>query len=128
MTSLRELPELVQDSELEVTVKDSFTVHTNPLDCREDLSPQRWVTIRTLGRGGDGTVFLQQKIEGPGETTMLAVKQMSLDASLASEDHNSRRYVRELEALAKFAQGKVSCSKLLSTHIIDAWRSIRVLL
>jgi hypothetical protein len=94
MTSFRDLPELVQDSELEVIVQDAFTVHTNPLGCRDDLSPQLWATIRTLGRGGDGTVFLQQKIKGPGEITMLAVKQMSLDADLASEDHNCKRYVR----------------------------------
>jgi hypothetical protein len=120
MTSFRDLPELVQDSELEVTVDDAFTIHTSPLGCRDDLSPQRWATIRTLGRGGDGTVFLQQKIEGPGETTMLAVKQMSLDADLASEDHNSKRYVRELEALAKFAQGKVSQPRSLIARIIDA--------
>jgi hypothetical protein len=33
---------------------------------------------------------------------------MSLNADLASVDHDSKRYVRELEALAKFAQGKVS--------------------
>lgn len=108
MTALRDLPELVQDSELEVTVEDAFTVYTKPLEYRDNSSPQRWATTRTISRGGDGTVFLQQKIEGPGETKTLAVKQMSLNADLASEDHDSKRYVRELEALAKFAQGKVS--------------------
>jgi hypothetical protein len=39
---------------------------------------------------------------------LLAVKAMQLKADLRSEDHDSKRYVRELEALAKFTQGKVS--------------------
>ncbi|XP_014557567.1 hypothetical protein COCVIDRAFT_60073, partial [Bipolaris victoriae FI3] len=104
----RSLPERVQESELQVTIHDNITVHIEPLECREESSPQVWVTKRTLGRGGDGTVFLQQKVEGPGTIDMLAVKQMSLDHDLASEDHNSKRYVRELEALAKFGQPRYS--------------------
>jgi hypothetical protein len=107
MTSLRDLPELVRDSKLEVVVRDNITIHIEPLECRDQVRPQRWETRRTLGRGGDGTVFLQRKVDGPGMIDSLAVKQMSLITDLASENHESKRYVRELEALAKFAQGKV---------------------
>jgi hypothetical protein len=111
MTHFRNLPELVRDSKLEVIVHDNITIHTEPLECRGEFLPQRWETKRTIGRGGDGTVFLQRKVDGPGTMNLLAVKQMSLNADLASEDHDSKRYVRELEALAKFAQGTASHTK-----------------
>lgn len=113
----RSLPELVRDSELEVTIHDNITVYAEPLECREESSPQVGETKRALGRGGDGTVFLQQKIEGPGTIDVIAVKQMSLNDDLASEDHDSKRYVRELETLAKFAQPRVShtCEGIFGT-------------
>jgi len=108
MSHSRALPELVRDSQLEVVVQGDTTVHAAPLECRDSILPQYWETVKPLGRGGDGTVFLQQKIEGPGNVQLLAVKQIVLQADLTSEDHDSKRYVRELEALAKFAQGRVS--------------------
>lgn len=108
MTHLRNLPELVQDSELEVNVHDNIIIHTQPLECRDSSLSQRWENKKLLGRGGDGIVVLQQKIAGPGVINLLAVKAMQLKADLRSEDHDSKRYVRELEALAKFTQGKVS--------------------
>ena len=119
MTPLRELPELVQDSELQVTIRDNITIHIEPLECRDEFLPQKWELKRTIGRGGDGTVFLQQKIEGPGAVDTIAVKQMSLNADLASEDHDSKRYVRELEALAKFAQGRVRYTRTLFVKVTD---------
>jgi hypothetical protein len=128
MTQSRDLPELVQDSELEVTIHDNITIHNEPLECRDMFAPQVWETKRTIGRGGDGTVFLQQKIDGPGAMDMLAVKQISLNADLASEDHDSRRYVRELEALAKFSQGRVSLINTSFAYVVDAQYSIRVTL
>lgn len=57
---------------------------------------------------------------------VIAVKQMGLNAELASEDHDSKRYVRELEALAKFAQGRVSQTRTLSTQVTDTSRSTHV--
>lgn len=128
MLPLRSLPELVQDSELEVTIRDNITIHTRPLECRDDFAPQVWETKRVIGHGGDGTVFLQRKIKGPGAMDMIAVKQMRLNAGLASEDHDSKRYVRELEALAKFAQGKVSITRTAFVKLADSQRSIRVIL
>jgi len=110
MAHLHVLPELVRDSHLEVSVEGHMTVHTAPLECRDSILPQYWETGEPLGRGGDGTVFLQQKTKGPGDMEILAVKQMILRSDLTSEDHDSRRYLRELEALAKFAQGRVSCA------------------
>jgi hypothetical protein len=106
MTTVRELPELVRDSKLEVILHDNITIHTEPLECRDGFLPQRWETRRMIGHGGSGSVFLQHKVDGPGTMHSLAVKQMPLTADLASEDHDSKRYLRELEALAKFAQGK----------------------
>lgn len=126
MTHLRELPELVRDSELGVTIHDNITVHTEPLECRDSFLPQRWETRKTIGRGGDGTVFLQRKISGPGATDLIAVKQMSLNAELASEDHDSKRYVRELEALAKFAQGRVRQTITFAMQATDTSRSTHV--
>jgi len=108
MTHLHALPELVRDSQLKVIVQGQSTIHTAPLECRDSVLPQFWETTEPIGRGGDGTVFLQRKIKGPGNVEILAVKQMMLKADLASEDHDSKRYVRELEALSKFAQGRVS--------------------
>lgn len=107
MTISHSLPELVRDSKLELIVRDNVTIHLEPLECRDQVRSQRWETRRTIGRGGDGTVFLQRKVDGPGTIDSLAVKQMSLMADLACENHESKRYVRELEALAKFVQGKV---------------------
>ena len=128
MSHLPALPELVRDSQLEVIVQGHITIHTAPLECRDSDLPQYWETGEPLGRGGDGTVFLQEKIQGPGNVTMLAVKQMILRADLTSEDHDSRRYLRELEALAKFAQDKVSCIRTSSMNPTDAERSMRVTL
>jgi hypothetical protein len=126
MPHLRDLPELVRDSELRVTIHDNITIHKEPLECRDSFLPQHWETKRTIGRGGDGTVFLQQKIKGPGATDEIAVKQISLNAKLTSEDHDSKRYVRELEALAKFAQGRVGQTRTLSMKATDAPRSTHI--
>jgi len=127
MSHLRALPELVQDSQLDVTIQGHTTIHRAPLECRDSMSPQYWETVEPLGQGGDGMVFLQQKIRGPGNVENLAVKQMMLKADLTSEDHDSKRYLRELEALAKFAQGRVSyVNKTLSLRLTDAWRSTHV--
>lgn len=71
-------------------------------------------------------MFLQHKIQGPGAVDMIAVKQMSLNADLASEDHDSKRYVRELEALAKFAQGRVRYTNIVFVDVTDTRRSTRV--
>jgi hypothetical protein len=108
MQRFRDLPELVRDSKLEVILRDNITIHTEPLECRDEFSPQRWETKGMIGHGGGGAVFLQRKVDGPGTIHSLAVKQMRLMSDLASEDHESKRYVHELEALAKFAQGRVS--------------------
>jgi hypothetical protein len=108
MQSFRDLPELVRDSKLEVILRDNITIHTEPLECRDEFSPQQWETKGMIGHGGGGAVFLQRKVDGPGTIHSLAVKQMRLMSDLASEDHESKRYVHELEALAKFAQGRVS--------------------
>jgi hypothetical protein len=102
MTHLRNSPEL------EVNVHDNIIIRTQPLECRDSFLSQRWENKKLLGRGGDGIVVLQQKFAGPGAINLLAVKAMQLKADLHSEDHDSKRYVRELEALAKFTQGKVS--------------------
>jgi hypothetical protein len=126
MTHPHDLPELVRDSELEVTVLDNITIHAHPLECRDSIQPQRWEAKKIIGRGGDGIVILQEKIEGPGAVNKLAVKQMKLYADLTSEGHESKRYLRELEALAKFAQGKVSYMVRMSVHMTDTQRSIRV--
>jgi hypothetical protein len=48
-------------------------------------------------------VWLERKIEGPGTAKLRAVKGIHTD----TEPTYARRYVRELEALAKFSQDKV---------------------
>jgi len=63
--------------------------------------------IEVIGHGGGGIVWLQRKTEGLGSVGLRAVKgiQTSADVNTTSI---SRRFVRELEASAKFSQEKVS--------------------
>jgi hypothetical protein len=111
--SVSNLPELVRDSELKVTFEETeenglVTLHARPLGYRNSSEDQRWRYEKTIGYGGAGLVLLQRKTCGPGIERM-AVKQMKLTAGtdLTSDNPVSRRYVRELDALAKFAQEKV---------------------
>jgi hypothetical protein len=110
MRNVRDLPERVRDSRLEATIHGHITIHRRPLGYRKANLSQKWESGEIIGRGGDGIVTLQRKLEGPGTFDLLAVKQMRLVADLTSDNHDSQRYVRELEALAKFGQERVSHS------------------
>jgi hypothetical protein len=107
MRDVRDLPERVRDTRLDATIHGHIKIHHRPLGCRNAL-PQKWESGEIIGRGGDGIVTLQRKLEGPGTFDLLAVKQMRLVADLTSDNHDSQSYVRELEALAKFGQEMVS--------------------
>jgi hypothetical protein len=103
------LPTSVRDSELEVTVENTgngpLRVHSRPLEFRKDseFQIQRWKLEEVIGHGGYGSVLLMRKIDGPGIESM-AHKQMELPHNLTLEFSNSRQYLRELKALAKFRQ------------------------
>jgi hypothetical protein len=116
--SVHNLPELVRDTQLKVTVEETkehglVIVHARPLGCRNSSEEQRWRYVKPIGQGGASSVSLQRNIRGPG-IELMAVKQMKLTAGtdLTSKNSVSRRYVRELEALAKFAQKKVRLRRL----------------
>lgn len=107
MTSASDLPELVRDSKLQAIVDGNVTTHVRPQGHRGTCRHEKWQRWELLGHGGSGVVWLERKIEGAGTIELRAVKVIQMGGELNSKRHGGRRYVRELEALAKFSQDKV---------------------
>jgi len=104
------LPELVRDSRLQASLQGNVTVHTRPPGRRGISRHESWVRERILGNGGYGVVWLERKVEtadkNDGSATRLrAVKCVRIPPSRSQLEGG--KYVRELEALAKFSQDKV---------------------
>ncbi|KAM7183855.1 Protein kinase-like domain containing protein [Naviculisporaceae sp. PSN 640] len=102
------LPELVRDSELKETVIDGdYTIHRQPISLRTRSRNDTWIRETKLGRGGYGEVWLEKKVHGDASLPRLrAVKRMHFPENETIFQFNRGRYVRELEALAKFSQDK----------------------
>lgn len=95
-----EFPELVRHSKLEITFENNLIIHPQ-LSGRRKL-PQReaWTRQRRVGRGGNGQVWLERKIvNGQHSAELRAVKDIHVPSTRG-------RYIRELEALAKFSSQK----------------------
>lgn len=102
MASPERLPELVRDSLLDTQFVSGITVHTypGPRGDRQEV----WKREKSIGSGGSGRVWLETCIDGHSQgPSQRAVKCVPIGAS--SEVIS---YSRELEALAKFSQRKVS--------------------
>lgn len=102
------LPELARDSQLDTVVTHGFCMHSfkeTPLLTRKEV----WKRKKRIGSGGFGTVWLETCIEGQDseDNKYRAVKVLQLPTDSPFSQAISQ-YGRELEALAKFSQSKVS--------------------
>jgi hypothetical protein len=97
------LPDLVQDSKLRTVFRDSTTIHLHlEIDetGRRFSQEEHWKWEQHLGQGGFGEVKLQRCITKAAKLdSVRAVKIM---------DKKSFDYNRELEAIAKFSNDRVS--------------------
>lgn len=107
MSSLSDLPELVRDSWLQTSVRDNETVHLYPSARRNRTRSEKWLRTNIIGHGGGGVVWLERNME-PGPKILRAVKAIDTNVDVMNVATLSRRFVRELEASAKFSQRKVS--------------------
>lgn len=111
MADANDLPELVRSTRLEASISGHITTHTRQTGDQGALIHEEWHRINNVGHGGSGLVSLEQMIKPEGSTSHFrAVKSMRLRGELNTRNHNDRRYVRELEALAKFSQPEVGHS------------------
>lgn len=113
-SQLAGLPEIVRDSQLPATFRwegqQQFTIHTQGASRRAKQSQEVWAHMGTLGQGGFGSVELQAKqSKRTGQTKELrAVKSIRIPEDELNE--NREFYVRELEAIVKFSQARVSAA------------------
>lgn len=100
------VPELVADSKLDTIFKKGFTIHhirtpdTTPL-LGKNKKKQKWEQSKELGQGSFGFVYLQ-KLVGGGDSD--AEKRAVKKIKKGPKDD----YRRELYAIAKFSQERVS--------------------
>jgi hypothetical protein len=112
MTDQAALPELVRDSRLQASSQGDVTVHTRPPGRRGLSRHESWARERILGNGGYGVVWLEREVKASDENRdasaprLRAVKCVKIPPS--SSPRAGGKYIRELEALAKFSQHKVS--------------------
>lgn len=110
------LPELVRDSELEASFLPNphipvATIHTKSSG-RRTIRQDIWIREKKLGHGGYGIVWLERNNgSSQGDSELRAVKELKVQGSRGMD------YVRELEALAKFSQEKVSSPWLKFTNL-----------
>lgn len=102
------LPDLVLDSRLDTQFRDSLTIHSYPeidnLGGRYSRE-EHWKPERFLGRGGFGQVRLERCItKGTKQNSLRAVKIINKPLNPSE----SLDYNRELEAIAKFSNDRVS--------------------
>jgi hypothetical protein len=105
------LPDLVKDSQLEVTYYNSqqgITVHRRRVERnvqRDAHQLEKWVRGRKpLGKGGFGIVWFEAVMNNENEIMRTrAVKEISI----ATNQVVATDYLRELEAIAKFSHEKV---------------------
>ena len=111
MASPDKLPELVRDSKLRTEIEGIHTVHTRPTARRSLSKRETWTLEGIIGQGGGGMVLLQRQSEGNNVGRQRAVKRIQFNSGFGKDPMSSiRRFVRELEASAKFSQEKVSKS------------------
>ncbi|KAH7313556.1 kinase-like domain-containing protein [Stachybotrys elegans] len=99
------IPDLVQDTRLDTTFDDRYTVHhhDDSDDERNARSMRRaevWQWEHMLARGGCGEVWLQRCVQGGRSHNWRAVKVVPRETQV--------HYISELEAIAKFSQKRYS--------------------
>lgn len=112
LESLDGLPELVQDSRLEADFGADgdrfFICHVQPGSHRARSKNEKWFHEKTLGAGGQGSVDLQVKgtnADSPGMRPQYrAVKKIMI----SNNKQQYQLYRRELSAVFKFSQARVS--------------------
>jgi hypothetical protein len=122
LDDISNLPESVRDSKLPAEIHyeggRKIIVHPRSQTHRARRRQDRWVRREHLGSGGQGMVDLQAR--EPAESTRpqyRAVKTIPIsDRELRSERAS---YMRELEALAKFSQAKVSSNTLITLSCLS---------
>lgn len=101
-------PDLVRDSKLRTQFRDSTTIHSyfevNETGSRYSRE-EHWKLERILGHGGFGQVRLQRCVaKGAKQDSLRAVKMIKKPLGPSG----SLNYNRELEAIAKFSNDRVS--------------------
>ena len=104
------LPDLVRDSQLDVELRDGYTVHvyfeSNPDSRRRAVQREEtWKLERHIGGGAFGSVWLETCTSGRQKGAVRAVKRIAL----RQKSTRDAVYIRELEAIAKFSHPKVWC-------------------
>lgn len=103
------LPDLVQDTKLDASFVDNYTVHhcddsDEERYTRSSRRAEYWEWKGRLAQGGCGEVWLQHCSEGKRSYEWRAIKVIATtNASGKKVD-----YMSELEAIAKFSQRRVS--------------------
>jgi hypothetical protein len=134
LNPLDNLSDLVKDSRLSTTFKnndgETYIVHTWPISQSGRQREEAWVHERHLAQGGSGTISLQRKrreTSPSGQDEFRVVKSI-VQIPRKGGKSNLKLYRRELEALAKFSQEKVSgltWSTLFPTCLTDNYNQVR---
>ncbi|KAH7142885.1 kinase-like domain-containing protein [Dactylonectria estremocensis] len=103
---IRGLPDLVRDWQLDIDVRDGYTIQTsyttNPAEgLWRARVEEKWERRQELGFGAYGVVDLQECTSGPSSGQTRAVKQIRIGSSLHKED--AKALPRELLAVVKFS-------------------------
>jgi hypothetical protein len=106
------LPDLVQDSRLDVEIHDGCAVQIYfEADAESQDRPKPkmevWSQVKQIGGGGFGSVWLEKCTSGRQEGATRAVKRLAIKQTGLRD----ASYVRELETIAKFSQERVGITK-----------------
>lgn len=113
------LPDLVADAELAASVEKECTIHfLDEFEGRKRIRlKQEWRSIKYLGRGAYGSVWLEDCIAGePREARVRAVKQIRKFGL----GNKPIVYHRELEAIMKFSNRRVCALNLSRARYIQS--------
>jgi serine/threonine protein kinase len=111
--------DFLRDSKLDAKFFGHDTLHVSYRSLasnqqRNTRVDERWTRKRKIGGGTYGQVWLESCSEGPKKGDLRAVKEISkAQATVADTD-----YTRELEAITKFSEAKVSLGRRRQLQII----------
>jgi hypothetical protein len=108
MSTSRQLPDIVRDSELVTEILGDHIIHaqyvSNPARRqRQQRLDEKWARKKKLGGGSFGTVWLETCVSGPSMGSVRAVKEIIKPEGTKSGPD----YGRELEAITKFSHRRV---------------------
>lgn len=108
LDSMEGLSELVKDSRLYTIPPgsgDQQSITHTPSPSSRRNQQEVWVHVKSLGYGGQGSVDLQKR-EQDGTSEFRAVKTIRIPHNRPVS--NRSLFIRELEAISKFSQARVS--------------------